>query len=151
MSNANANPLPSLDLPRRWEFLQQKAAAEGLDAFSVVEPVEHAAKRVDRLLARLRSGGGLFEVFFGASGSGKTTFLNSLQKFFAEIRVSSFSKDESLISLPSYVRSGFVAGNDYSRIVIIERRDNPDESDLTNVEPMMAQLLEVFREPSGRA
>ncbi|MGU3456838.1 hypothetical protein ACLBV5_11050 [Brevundimonas sp. M1A4_2e] len=150
MNIAASNPLPSLDLPKRWEFLQQKADAAGLDALSVVERVEEAAKRVDALLARIRSGGGLFEVFLGASGSGKTTFVNSLPKFFDSIRVVPFPKDLPLLELPAFIRRTHVPGDDQSRIILVEKRDNPVAADLENVEPMMAELLEVFREPAGQ-
>lgn len=151
MASNEQNSLPSLDLPRRWEFLREKAAERGLDAFSVVEPVDSASKRVDALLSKLRSGGGLFEVFLGASGSGKTTFLSSLPKFFERIRVDTFPKGVPLLSLPEFVREGYVAASTDARIILIERRDNPGEQDLAQVEPMMAELLEVFREPEGKA
>jgi hypothetical protein len=66
------NPLPKLELPRRWELLQQRADEADADPSEVVERVDDAAERVDSLLRRVRTGGGgLIEVVFGLSGSGK--------------------------------------------------------------------------------
>jgi putative ribosome biogenesis GTPase RsgA len=89
-----SNTLPRLELPKRWELLTQKANNAGLDAKEFVMRVDSAASRVDKLLDRVRTGGGgLIEIFYGLSGSGKTTFLNTLPKFFHKFRVYSFPKE----------------------------------------------------------
>lgn len=73
------NTLAKLELPKRWELLEQRAEAAGLDTGLFVERVDSAADRIDYLLQRVKTGGGgLFEVFYGLSGSGKTTFLKTL-------------------------------------------------------------------------
>jgi ABC-type polar amino acid transport system ATPase subunit len=80
---ATPNPLLRLELPKRWEFLQEKAAAVHVDPIQVVERVDVAVEHLDELLRRVRSGGGgLIEVVFGLSGSGKTTLLATLPKFY---------------------------------------------------------------------
>ena len=66
------NTLPILDLPNRWEKLQRKAEQKGIDPREFVERVDGAESRVDELLRLVRSsGGGVFEIFLGLSGSGK--------------------------------------------------------------------------------
>lgn len=149
---ATPNPLPILELPKRWEFLTLRARESGLDPAQFVERVDEAAERVDHLLTRIRAaGGGVLEIFFGLSGSGKTTFLQTLPRFFTDIRVAAFPKERPLAELPEFVRSSHVVDDAKSRIILIERRDNPSSADQDQAEKMLPELLEVFREPAGAA
>lgn len=149
---SGVNPLPKLELPRRWELLQQKASEADVDPVEVVERVDDAAERLDALLRRVRTGGGgLIEVVFGLSGSGKTTFLKTLPKFFENVRVSSFPNSKPVTELPEFIRSSYIKSDSSQRIILIERRDNPKAQDLDQIEETFADLLEVFREPEGAA
>ena len=144
------NKLPKLDLPKRWEFLEQRANDAGLEPAQFVERVEDAAIRVDYLLQRVRTGGGgLFEVFYGLSGSGKTTFLKTLPRHFKNIRVTAFSKDLPLTQLPQFVIDNYAPGETAARIILIERRDNPLKQDMDVLPEMFANLLETFRDSRG--
>ncbi|RFC61752.1 ATP-binding protein [Fulvimarina endophytica] len=152
MTSEQPSTLPRLELPRRWEFLEQRAATAQVDPAEVVERVDDAANRVDELLRRVRDGGGgVIEVFYGLSGSGKTTFLQTLSRFFENIRVSTFSNDRPLSDLPKFVLSDVVPEETSNRVVLIDRRDNPTPADLAQVEETFADLLNAFREPSGTA
>jgi hypothetical protein len=146
------NTLAKLELPKRWELLEQRAQAAGLDTGLFVERVESASDRIDYLLQRVKTGGGgLFEVFYGLSGSGKTTFLKTLPKQFQQIRVASFPKDKKLIELPAFIHDIHVPGDTSARVILVERRDNPSEEDLQSISATFAELLEVFRDPKGAA
>lgn len=145
------NPLQQLELPRRWETLTQRAEAAGIDAIQCIERVDAAANRIDALLQRVRTGGGgLFEVVFGLSGSGKTTFLKTLPKFFQDLTTHSFSRETALVELAHFVRSTAVGDLSKPRVILIERRDNPSPGDLEQVDQMLTDLLDVFRTPEGR-
>lgn len=146
------NTLAKLELPKRWELLEQRAQAAGLDTGLFVERVDTAADRIDYLLQRVKTGGGgLFEVFYGLSGSGKTTFLKTLPKQFQQIRVSSYPKDKPLTGLPNFIYQMYVPGDSSARIVLIERRDNPSQQDMLSLSETFAELLEVFRDPKCAA
>ncbi|WP_299162289.1 hypothetical protein [Accumulibacter sp.] len=146
------NTLPKLELPKRWEFLEQRAAAVGLEPSQFVERVDDAASHIDYLLQRVRNGGGgLFEVFYGLSGSGKTTFLKTLPRIFQQIRLLSFPKTEPLANLPGYILASHAPNETGSRVVLIERRDNPTQVDMESLSEMFAELLETFRDPRGAA
>jgi hypothetical protein len=146
------NTLAKLELPKRWELLEQRASSAGLDTGIFVERVDAAADRIDYLLQRVKTGGGgLFEVFFGLSGSGKTTFLKTLPKQFQNIRVTSFPKDKSLRALPTFIHDMYVPGDASARVVLVDRRDNPSQEDIQQLSETMAELLEVFRDPKGAA
>ncbi len=144
--------LPRLELPRRWEFLEQRARDAQVDPGEVVERVDEAANRIDELLRRVRDGGGgVIEVFYGLSGSGKTTFLQTLSRFFDNIRVSVFPRSSPLSELPSFISHDVIAGDNRNRVILIYGRDNPNQADLSEVEETFGNLLNVFREPGGAA
>lgn len=144
------NTLAKLELPKRWELLEQRAQAAGLDTGLFVERVDSAADRIDYLLQRVKTGGGgLFEVFYGLSGSGKTTFLKTLPKQFQQIRVSSLPKDKPLSDLTTFIHDMYVPGETSARIILVERRDNPSQQDMQSLSETFAELLEVFRDPKG--
>lgn len=146
------NTLAKLELPKRWELLEQRAQAAGLDTGLFVERVDSAANRIDYLLQRVKTGGGgLFEVFYGLSGSGKTTFLKTLPKQFQNIRVASFPKDSQLRDLSGFIHDKHVPGDISARVILVERRDNPSQADLQQVSETLADLLEAFRDPKGAA
>jgi hypothetical protein len=152
MSSNQPSPLPRLELPRRWEFLEQRAAEAQVDPAEVVERVDDAANRVDELLRRVRDGGGgVIEVFYGLSGSGKTTFLQTLSRFFDNIRVSTFTNGRPLSDLSAFILSDVISGDTRNRVVLIDRRDNPTAADLADVEEAFGNLLNAFREPGGAA
>ncbi len=124
----------------------------GLDPSLFVHRVDAAAERIDHLLSRTRSaGGGIFEIFYGLSGSGKTTFLRTLPKFFESLRVIPFGKELNLFDLPKFIEKTFVSGDQDARIILIERRDNPKPDDVAQAKTMFIDLLETFRDESGAA
>ncbi len=144
------NTLPILDLPNRWEKLQRKAEQKGIDPREFVERVDGAESRVDELLRLVRSsGGGVFEIFLGLSGSGKTTFVNSLPRFFDEVDVTTVTADLDLAELPNFISNKFVPNNKNTRIFLIERRDNPDQNTVNSANGVFSSLLDFFRTEAG--
>lgn len=141
------NPLVKLELPRRWEHLVDKAEAQQLKAADFVEKVDDASQHIDILLTRIqRNGGGFFEIIHGLSGSGKTTFIKTLPRFF-DVVVHSFDKSHNLIEISNFIEQTFVP-NGKPRIILIEKRDIPSKEDLADSERMLANILEAFRVPN---
>lgn len=146
------NPLRKLELPRRWELLAQRAASVSVDPSVIVEKVDDAANRVDALMRRVRDGaGGVIEVFYGLSGSGKTTFFRTIPKFFSGVNLTLFPNTLPLRNLPSFIKNDYVSEDKNNRIVLIERRDNPTADDLSQLDETFGELVDVFREPDGAA
>ncbi|MGR3542301.1 MAG: hypothetical protein ACU0BS_12870 [Hasllibacter sp.] len=145
------NPLPNLDLPTRWEILQSRANAKKLEASEFVERIDGSARDIDALLYRIKSNGiGAFEVIFGLSGSGKTTFVNSLPKFFDGIHVHEYPKDASVEEIIPFIEGKYVPGQSSIPVILISKRDNPKADDLLAVEGLMADLVDFFRTREGQ-
>lgn len=147
MENAVLSPLV---LPRRWEVLATRAEAAGVDPTDLVERVPAAEKRIDKLLSRIQSGsGGVFEILLGKSGSGKTTFVKSLPKFFNNVFVLSIGKDENLNELPERVLKIENESAGKHKIILIEGRDNPRAHDIEWAREYFVSWLDFLREPHG--
>ena len=125
-TSADESHLPRLDLPKRWELLRRRAEEVGVNPVDFVQRVDVAAQRVDTLLQLVRTGaGGMFEIIRGLSGSGKTTFLNTLPKFFVGVQVSIFPSNQKLTELPKFLEAHFRSKSSSERVVVIEGRDVP--------------------------
>lgn len=145
------NPLPVLKLPKRFEILEQTAKAAGLDARELVERVDSAAARVDQLLRNVHTTDcGQLELFLGLSGSGKTTFVSTLPKFFSDISVHIFPPSSALSELAAFVARLAKEGAT-NRVVLVSGRDNPKQPDLLAAREAFDALRETFRAPGGAA
>lgn len=140
-----------LNLPVRWEALKQVSAERSVDPITIVEKVEDASGHIDELLTTVeRSKIGQFSVIFGDSGSGKTTFVSTLPKFFDGVSVIEFGKERKLSELCQFISKNHVANSKLARIVLISGRDNPKEADLAILEDLFSDLVDMLRTEVGR-
>lgn len=151
LAEQSENQLQLLELPTRWEVLLEKAEQKNLRASEFVERIDTASEFVDSLLYRVRSNGiGAFEVIYGLSGSGKTTFVSTLPKFFEGILVHEFPRSLPLSDLIKFIEQKFVEGQSQIPIFLISRRDNPKSADMNEVSDLMADLVDFFRTKAGQ-
>ncbi|HVX40195.1 MAG TPA: hypothetical protein VHB25_11530 [Gemmatimonadaceae bacterium] len=144
-----AQRIHNLFLPKRFERLRDLAEESAADLTRIVRKVPDATQRIERLLKTVRDGGlGRFEVFLGASGSGKTTFLSTLPRFYQPVRVVPISDKVSLPDVASAIRRDWSPADDNQVFVMLER-DNPvlDEQE---VRSFLEDLRRLFREREGR-
>ncbi|NJK32529.1 MAG: hypothetical protein HC927_09030 [Deltaproteobacteria bacterium] len=141
--------IPHLVLPRRYEKLEKAAREKNLDVANIVVRVEHEAARVDTLLRYVRDGGtGQFEVFFGPTGSGKTTFLRTLPKFFKNIEVTIIGRDIPHLLIPAFIARHSGVKSSAMQVYIIDERDN-DRISSEDAEDFFEQLRIYFRKRAG--
>jgi hypothetical protein len=141
--------IPHLVLPRRYEKLEKAAREKNLDIANIVVRVEHEAARVDTLLRYVRDGGtGQFEVFFGPTGSGKTTFLRTLPKFFKNIEVTIIRRDIPQLLIPAFIARHSDVKSGAMQVYIIDERDN-DRISPEDAEDFFEQLRIYFRKQAG--
>lgn len=136
-----------LKLPPRFEILKQEIEDLGLDINQIVFDVHNANKEIEDLLKAVKFGSiGKFRLFLGNSGSGKTTFLQTLSNFFIDIDVIPINRKTSLDEIPDFIRA---EKTDKHSIFIIEDRDNPSES-IEDLRDFFEELRFLFRKPEGR-
>jgi hypothetical protein len=139
-----------LILPKRFEVLERESTKAGVDVKDVVERVDDAARRVQALLRKVRdSGTGQFEIFFGESGSGKTTFLKTLPKFFDGVQVLTILESTPLIDIPSTIEKLSAQHDEGIPVFVVENRDNA-RIEKTSAEDFFEALRQLFRKPDGR-
>ena len=143
--------IPVLVLPKRFERLRAQSEKADIDPMTVVQKVETAAKRIDFLLRRVTDGKtGQFEVFFGDSGSGKTTFLFSLPKFFRDIEVFAVRQNDGpLDAFAARVERDHTFNRRKLRVYFFEDRENERLSD-DDAERFFESLRVLFRKDEGQ-
>ena len=138
-----------LVLPKRFEVLEQEAAAKSADLKQLVHRVDEAANRIDQLLRQVKDGGvGRFELFLGASGSGKTTFLRTLPKFFNGVTVAVVPRDVPLSGVAEKIRREYLP-SERQCLWIMEDRDNL-RVESASARDFFESLRVLFRQPEGK-
>ena len=74
--------LPRLILPLRWEILKAEADRKNIPLRPLITPVQDAIAQIEYELRRIEETSmGKLLIVSGITGSGKTTFLNTVQHF----------------------------------------------------------------------
>lgn len=78
--------IPQPILPTRWEYLQPKIENNNIPLTTIIHPVDQAMEVIRGVVESLRTTGGC-QVFVirADTGSGKTTFLNTLPHYMHDI------------------------------------------------------------------
>jgi energy-coupling factor transporter ATP-binding protein EcfA2 len=143
------NSGPTLFLPKRFERLRDVAEQSDADLTRIVRKVPDATARIERLLKAVRDGGlGRFELFLGKSGSGKTTFLSTLPRFYQPARVTPVSDKVPLTALANFIRQEHDPAAENHIFVMLER-DNPILT-ADGERALFEDLRRLFREKDGR-
>ncbi|MEZ6143609.1 MAG: hypothetical protein R3B84_23845 [Zavarzinella sp.] len=141
--------MQKLVLPKRYEALEREARDSDLELSRIIQRIDTAANRIENLLRQVRDGGlGRFELVLGKSGSGKTTFFRTLQRFFEGIRVASVPNDVPLTEVANHIRAHSQWQNT-PVIWVMYDRDNPAE-DKDTIRQFCESLRVLFREDAGR-
>jgi hypothetical protein len=140
--------MPMLNLPKRYEALEQQASAKQYDLTSVVQRIDSAASRLETLLRQVEFGGlGRFELFLGKSGVGKTTFFKTLTKFFVGTEVLEVPEDIPLSEVTKYIFDRHLKDG-IRRVWVMHGRDNQIVED-DEAFAFMEQIRVLFRKPEG--
>lgn len=146
---AKVDDFPRLVLPKRYEVLEREAEKSGVDLTQVVARVDDAVARIELLLRQIRDGGlGRFELFLGKSGSGKTTFLRTLPKFFQNVSVDSVGPEIPLDQVATEIRRRRTGLRIDQQIFFLTERDNPTVTG-DHARAFFESLRVLFREELG--
>jgi|MTBAKMStandDraft_1061839.scaffolds.fasta_scaffold10182_3 hypothetical protein len=147
--NDNSAFFPILTLPSRYETLEEESQKAQCDLSNIVRRVDTAALEIEALLREVQIAQlGRFEVFFGLSGSGKTTFLKSLPYFFENIKVVEIKKTIPLTDVVTFIDKDNVYSNT-NRLYVIHDRDNPREQE-KDIRHFFDDLRSFFRTSKGK-
>ena|ERR1019366_8627273 len=97
MLSVTMDEQPPIFVPDRFDMLQRRAAAQ---LEHIVVPVDIALNHIKHVSTDMNAAGrGAFLLFRGDSGSGKSTFLNTLGMFLVGVEVLSISRDQPIDSV----------------------------------------------------
>jgi DNA (cytosine-5)-methyltransferase 1 len=145
--------LPPLIMPRRWEALEVEARKRAVPLKPIIMPVQPAIAEVEKELRQIReSGMGRLMVMSGVTGSGKTTFLNSLSFFIDDIGVHTVrgltnvnSREDVETALAALRRE-----NDRLSVIVLEGKEAPGSFRNDEIDVLLTTLNADFRKESGR-
>lgn len=111
-----------LVFPDRFDTLQRHA--ESSDLANIIVPVDDALERLDETYADMRAAGrGAFWVLRGKSGSGKSTFLHTVNLFREGVETISVSRKETV----SNFLDRLSATDKSFRILVLENRESRNQ------------------------
>lgn len=140
--------IPALILPTRWEYLQQKLGDNDASIKTIIRPVPQAIRVVRDIIEYLRATGGCQVLIIRAdTGSGKTTFLNTLPYYMSDVNI-----DAQTIDLqPIEARDFGVAlrrislSNEAINVVILEGREKPETVSDGYIQMVLADINRFAR------
>jgi hypothetical protein len=143
---------PTLILPNRWESLEQEAKQRNVPLKPLITPVQDAIAEVERELRRIQETGiGRLYIISGVTGSGKTTFLNSLRLFIDGVTVYSIKIDT--IDSRETIDQALTRLNrvpNKNSVVVLEGRETPASFKNEEIDILLATLNQDFRDGVGR-
>lgn len=143
--------LPLFIIPYRWERLKAEADKRKISLKPIIMPVYAAISEVEEQLLRIKETGmGRLLIISGVSGSGKTTFLNSLINFIDNVTVHNIRimTVDSIETVETALSSIDREKDDYS-VVVLEGKETPDSLRSEEIDKLLATLNADFRRDSG--
>src|SRR5205085_3439670 len=143
---------PPIILPPRWEALQAEARKKNVPLKALVMPVHEAIVTVEKEIRQIiETGIGKLFVVSGVTGSGKTTFLNSLNLFIGDVDVQSISslsldRRENIENALAAIRREATKVS----IIVLEGREVPGSLTSDEIDVLLTTLNADFRRESGR-
>ncbi|MCP4527900.1 MAG: hypothetical protein GY833_18595 [Aestuariibacter sp.] len=149
----NPSPFPSPILPYRWEGLKREASKREVPLKPLIKPIPDAISRVEEELHRIDDTGmGRLHIISGITGSGKTTFLNSLHLFVDMDGVGVHNIKLRSIDNPEIVENALRAlrrEDDRFSIVVLEGKENSGDLGDKELDILLSTLNTDFRSDAG--
>jgi|SRR5579875_28199 energy-coupling factor transporter ATP-binding protein EcfA2 len=143
---------PPIILPNRWEALQAEASKRKVPLKPLITPVRDAIMGLKREIRRVQeTGTGKLFIISGVTGSGKTTFLNSLQLFIDgigvhNIKLMTIDRRETVENALATLRRE----QDKISIIVLEGKETPGSFKNEEIDILLTTLNMDFRRDVGR-
>jgi len=147
----SAHNFPSLVFPQRWELLKAETEKRKIPLKPLIIPVQKALLEIEKERRQiLETGQGRLLVMSGISGSGKSTFLNSLDLYIKGVRVFTVtwkvidrieSVEEKLAALPREKSK--------LAVVVLEGKETVPALKSDEIDILLTALNVDFRHDSG--
>jgi len=129
-------------VPDRFERIQR--ASDKLK--NIIVPVEEALQQIDALSVDLRTAGrGGFLIFRGNSGTGKSTFLNTLDLFRKGVVVTGISSSDKLVPTLRDLGPSQAA----LRVLVIEGREAVSDAERRGLQTAIHEINSFIRQRNG--
>lgn len=128
LGNEVIESIPNLVLPTRWEYLQPKITDEEVLVRTIIRPVYSALNVLRDIFETLMiTGGAQLLVIRADTGSGKTTFLNTVQHYIQDIELHLITLDLQPLSENTFAEELWkVTPKSIGiNIIVLEGREKP--------------------------
>lgn len=134
----------SITLPDRYDMLKDAAAG---DLQQIILPVSSALERIDQLADEMHSSlRGSFLILKGMSGSGKSTFANTIGMFRDGVETINLSRSKDI----AVELDNMAATTQALRVVILEGREAMTDVQQDALEKAVHAVNQFIRTPAGR-
>lgn len=132
-----------ISLPDRYDMLERKATGQ---LSQIISPVESALQHIDMLHADMRaSSRGSFLIIRGDSGTGKSTFIHTIELFRDDVETITFAKDNDITE----VLQSLQPTKCQLRIVVFEGREALTDVSKELLEKSIHSINSFVRTTSG--
>jgi hypothetical protein len=151
-STTNTHNFPSLIFPPRWEILKAETEKKHIPIKPLIMPVHQALMEIERERRQVEETGiGRLFVISGVSGSGKSTFLNSLDLFIGGVSVHTITVRE--IDRAEVIEDKLaILPREKSKlaVVVLEGKESPGALKSDEIDILLTTLNSDFRHGNGR-
>lgn len=132
-----------LFVPDRFDVLQRKASSQ---LNSIVVPVNKSLNHIDFMFADMTAAGrGAFLILRGESGSGKSTFLHTVELFRENVRTYSIQLGENIVEALNAISKHI----EKLRIIVIEGKEALKDSSRQEIENIVHAVNTFLRSHKG--
>jgi hypothetical protein len=144
----SAGSIPTLILPNRWEYLQPKIEGRRVAVRTIIRPVQRAMIIIRNIISYLETTGGSQVLVMRAdSGSGKTTFLNTLPDYMPDVQFNKQVIELENVEVdnfnPELQSRGTIS--DGINLFILEGREKPDSVNEKYVQVVLSNINRFAR------
>ncbi|HEY0739298.1 MAG TPA: hypothetical protein VGD69_30530 [Herpetosiphonaceae bacterium] len=140
--------IPRLTLPTRWEQLQPRLEGNEVSLRTIIKPVYEAINVIRDIIEYLRTTDGCQVLVIRAdTGSGKTTFLNTLPHYMQDVEFSAQTIDLQTLDEEEFGKQlwNTFTSSDKLNLIILEGREKPESISDRYIQIVLANINRFAR------